>query len=123
MSDNRLPPMGWPWDALADAVLRWAEADRRHHAAAVAGDVSARERAALDRDIALTDRAELRQEMARQWLAGLRAAVEVYGPATIAELLGGLPPAETVVEAIGELEDRVDAAEDAVVKLMLRRAV
>jgi hypothetical protein len=120
VSDLKLPPLGFPWDQYAEAVLRWDEANRRHHAAQVAGDVSAREEAALDRETALVDRQRIRDEVVRQWLLGFRWALEEC-PAAVASLLGDLPPAEPVVEALRELEDRVDTVEDAVVRLMTRR--
>jgi hypothetical protein len=113
---ERLPPLGWPWDALADAVLRWADARDRHHAATVAGDVNAREDAAADRWRAEQDHARVRDEVARQWLAGMRAAIELYGPAFLSEW-AELPPPAVFVSAVQDLEERVDAAEDAIVNL------
>jgi hypothetical protein len=119
-ASDRPPPMGWPWDQMADALLRWDDARRRHHAARVAGDVDARERAALDREVAENDLAAVRDEVARQWLAGFRLALELE-PTAVAGLLGRLPAAETVVGVLGELEARIDAAEDAVVNLVTNR--
>jgi hypothetical protein len=105
---------------MADALLRWDDARRRHQAAQVAGDADGRERAALDREIAESDLAAVRGEVARQWLAGFRLALELE-PTAVAGLLGRLPAADTVVEALGELEARIDAAEDAVVDLETNR--
>jgi hypothetical protein len=121
-----LPALGWPWDQLADATLRWAAARDRHHAATVAGDVNAREAAAADRWRAEQDRAAVRDDVARLWLAGFRAATELHPEAVAAlfdRLVADVPPAAGVAVAIQELEDRVDVAEDAVVKLLTRRAV
>lgn len=113
---NRLPPLGWPWDALQDAGRRLERADREMLVAGTAGDVTARCAAELDRERAILDFFAVREELALQWLSGFRWALERY-PAHVADLLRELPPARAVTDAIGELEDRVDAAEDAVVKL------
>lgn len=129
---NRPPPMGWPWDQLADATLRWADARDRHHAAQVAlataaatdhegnpawsaaevrrAAINDRERAALDMEQALLDHWEARQEVSRQWLTGLRMTLELQ-PANLAELLRDVPPSEIVVQSLRELEDRTEAAE------------
>jgi hypothetical protein len=117
----RPPPLGWPWDALLDAGMRLERADAALLAAGTAGDVMGKLAAALDREKAIGDFFTVREEMARQWMAGLRAAVERYGPTAIAELLDGLPPAETVKEAIGELEDRVDAVENSIARSIANR--
>lgn len=135
MDANRLPPLGWPWDALADAVLAAEDARKRLHAAQVvfgiacarvkAGEpaqaelsqaIDERNRAELDLETALVDHHTVRDEMSRQWLAGLRAVLDLE-PTALAGLLGDLPVAPAVAEALGELEDRIDAAEDAVVNL------
>lgn len=116
----RLPPMGWPWDAMAEAVLRWDAARQRHHAAMIAGDVNAREETALEMCLAESDRWAIRQELANQFLAGFRAALDCE-PTVLAGLLADLPPNALLTAAIDDLEDRVDAAEDAVVNLETNR--
>lgn len=119
-SENRPPPLGWPWDQLADAALRVDAADRAILVAGTAGDVMARSAAELARDEAAGDFRRVREELALQWLAGFRAALEFY-PAAVAEVLGRMPPCERVTEALGELEDRVDEAEDFIVGILKRR--
>jgi hypothetical protein len=122
MDANRLPPLGWPWDALLDAARRLERADQAMLAAGTAGDAMARCAAELDRSQAIIDWNRIKDEQALVWLAGFRAALERY-PASVAGLLGDLPPCRRLTEAIDELEDRVDAAEDVVVDLVRRRAV
>lgn len=107
---NRPPPMGWPWDQLTDAAIRYGEAGQRIIAASLAGDVMARCAAELDRDAAAADFTAVREEQARQWLAGLRAVLATQ-PANLAELLRDVPPSEVVVQSLRELEDRTEAAE------------
>ncbi len=113
---NRLPPLGWPWDQMADALLRWDDADKRFNAAMIAADLDARERAALDREIAAADLYAIKREVANQFLLGFRLAMELE-PTAVAGLLGDLPPGTITTNALDELEDRVDAVEDAVVNL------
>jgi hypothetical protein len=111
MSDtNRPPPMGYPWDQLQSAALRFADADKRLHAAQVAGDTPARLAAELDRETALRHWSDLREEVARQWLLGLRMVLATQ-PTNLAELLRDVPPSEVVVQSLRELEDRTEAAE------------
>lgn len=140
MADTARPPvLGWPWDQLLDAARRAEGARQRLQAAGVlAGTVDTEKvrhpegersralqeklRAEFDLEGALADWRAVKAEMALQFLAGLRAAIE-HEPTALRELLAQLPAAETVVEAIRELEDRVDAAEDAVVNLEQGRVV
>lgn len=112
---NRPTPMGWPWDQLADAAIRFGETGQRIIAASLAGDVMARCAAELDRDTAAADFTAVREEMARQWLAGLRAVLATQ-PANLAELLRDVPPSEIVAQSLRELEDRTEAAEDRAAK-------
>jgi hypothetical protein len=113
--DSR-PSLGWPWDGILDALLRWQDARGRVWAAQVAGDVNALRRAELDQEEAQSDWHAARAEVTRQWLLGLRLAIETE-PTQLAVLLGQLPAADTVTEAIAGIEDRIDAAEDAIVNL------
>lgn len=123
MSDaNRLPPMGWPWDALLEAARRMECAERAMMAAGTAGDLTARMGAELDRAAAVSDFHAVKDDIALQWLAGLREAIQRYPVATGAAL-ADLPPAAPVAAALDELEDRVDAVEDAVVNLETNRVV
>lgn len=85
---TRPPAMGWPWDQIAEAALRFTEADQRVHAAAIAGDLNARMMAELDRESAQCDWHSVREEVARQWVFGLRAALDL-NPESVRELLGG----------------------------------
>jgi hypothetical protein len=80
--------MGWPWDQIADAALRFTEADQLLHAAQIAGDTSARLAAELDRETAAREWGAVREEVARQWVFGLRAALEL-NPESVRELLSG----------------------------------
>lgn len=119
-STGGAPPLGWPWDQVRAALERWVGARLRHHAAVVRGDVNARESAQMEMWEAEQDRAGVRDRVAQEWLMGFRCAMELYPEAVAAlldELVKDVPPAAGVVEAITELEDRVDAAEDAVVEL------
>lgn len=80
--------MGWPWDQIADSALRFTEADQRLQAASVAGDVAAKAAAELDRETALREWGDVRAEVARQWMFGMRAALEAH-PEAVRELLSG----------------------------------
>lgn len=83
---TRPPTLGWPWDQIAEAALRFTEADQHLHAAQVRGDLNARLAAELDRETALRDWQSVREEVARQWVFGLRAALEL-NPESVRELL------------------------------------
>jgi hypothetical protein len=121
----RPPPLGWPFDQIAAAGLRAADAERRLHAARVyagtvdtpshAHDAAERGRAAkavweaeLDLEEARAAWLAVKRQVAAQFVYGLRAALE-YERTALAELLGDLPAAPPVVEALSELEDRADA--------------
>jgi hypothetical protein len=75
--------LGWPWDQIADAALRFTEADQRLWAAQVAiigterPDFNAIAAAQLDRDKAVADWHDVREDVARLWLAGFRFALEL----------------------------------------------
>jgi hypothetical protein len=58
--------------------------------------------------------------VANQFLLGLRLAIE-QEPTALATLLGNLPPSPLLTGAVEDLEDRVDAVEDAVVELKTER--
>ena len=125
------PPPAVP-AALQENSKPWAEARDRHHAAQVAAAtalahppkgepapnanqvlseaIAARESAALDMERALLDHHAVRDEIARQWMLGLRCVLEMQ-PANLAELLRDVPPSEIVVQSLRELEDRTEAAE------------
>jgi hypothetical protein len=83
---TRPPTLGWPWDQIADAALRFTEAEQHLQAAQVAGDVGAKAAAELDRETALRDWQGVREEVARQWVFGLRAALDL-NPESVRELL------------------------------------
>jgi hypothetical protein len=121
MSDvNRLPPLGWPWDQLLDAARRMERAERAALEAGTAGDLMGRLGAELDGAAAVSDFHAVKDDLALQWLAGFREAIDRY-PHSCATLFGARPPAETVTAALDELEYRVDAVEDVVVELKLNR--
>lgn len=83
---TRPPPMGWPWDQIAEAALRFTEADQLLQAASVRGDTNGKLAAELDREAAANDWHAVREEVARQWVFGLRAALEL-NPESVRELL------------------------------------
>lgn len=85
---TRPPTSGWPWDQIAEAALRFTEADQLLQAASVAGDANGKLAAELDRETALRDWHTVREEVARQWVFGLRAALEL-NPESVRELLSG----------------------------------
>lgn len=110
MDANRLPPLGWPWDALLDAGRRLERAEAAILAAGTAGDLRGRMAAELDRDDAVRDWNAVKDDLALQWLRGLHEALDRY-PHAVAVALDALPAAPAVTAALDELEDRVDAAE------------
>jgi hypothetical protein len=78
--------LGWPWDQIAEAALRFTEADQHLQAASVRGDVNGKAAAELDRETAIREWGDVREEVARQWVFGLRAALELH-PESVRELL------------------------------------
>ncbi len=116
-----LPALGYPWDAMLAAAAKAEAAARRMLEAGTAGDVNAKARAELDRAEAQGEWLAVKEELARLWLAGLRAVLE-QRPGELAELLAAMPPSDAAVRELREIEDRVDAAENYVVKLLTGRA-
>jgi hypothetical protein len=120
--------LGWPWDPLAEAVLRADAARKRAWAAQVEGDRAAQQLAEWDLTEALGDHRQIRQQLADQWLAGMRAALDL-DPSAVAVLLDRFPVPDPVRTAIGEVEDavldaeeRLDKVEDAVLDLEADRS-
>ncbi len=126
-----VPQLGPPFDEFAEAVLRANDARRREHVAQIAGDVNARERAALDREEAAGAAYAINDHEAHRFLFALRATLALYPGALAVHLDGQLPTLDLLrtehlaqAEAIAGLDARATEIEDAVVALEAgRRAV
>jgi hypothetical protein len=104
--DPILGRLRWPWSAIADAMLRYAEARQRVQAAQVRGDADALCVAELDLADATADFHKTREQLADLWLTGFRAALDL-NPYAVGVLLDRLPVQPVVAEAIDELQDAV----------------
>lgn len=108
--------LDWPWSKLADATLCFADANARLLAAQTAGDRQAVITATLDLDEATRDYHWCREKIAELWLMGFRIALDLQ-PVAVGESMGRLPVPHAASEVIEKLEDRMDEAEHAIIRL------
>lgn len=96
-------------DAYTDALRRVGKLNTELSRAVFSQDQAARTRLEAERDAAMVERDALKEKIAKHWLRGLRFAIDSYGLAIRQHLDGVLDGSD--------LEQRVDAAENAIVNL------